>query len=893
MIMTGNEIRARFLQYFSARQHAVIDSSALVPQDDPTLLFTNAGMVQFKRVFMGEDQRDYVRAATCQRCVRAGGKHNDLDNVGYTARHHTFFEMLGNFSFGDYFKKEAIEYAWEFLTRDLGLDPANLWVTVFREDDEAYGLWEGIKDLPKGRIVRMGEKDNFWAMGDTGPCGPCSEIHIDQGEGAGCGRPDCALGCDCDRFLELWNLVFMQFYRDETGTMTPLPRPSIDTGMGLERIAAVMQGKHNNYDSDLFRPLVERIATLAGKSYGADRKDNVAMRVIADHARATAFLVADGVLPANEGRGYVLRRIMRRAIRFGRALGLTSFFADICLLVADLMAESYPHLNGARELLGKVVNNEESRFGETLDNGLAILSEEIDRLAALGKNPRIDGSFIFKLYDTYGFPVDIVRDVALEKGLAIDEAGFNEAMTNQREQSKRSWKGSDVEHLEDGLIELLRQGRETEFVGYTQKQCTSTILGLVNGGGQLCDRVEQGRQAKVCCAQTPFYAESGGQVGDTGTITGPAGQMEVRNTRRLADKLVVHEGTVVSGSLSLGDAVELQVTSERRGDIARNHTATHLLQAAMKEILGEHVKQAGSLVSEEGLRFDFTHFSPLTPEEIIAIEQLVNREIRRNTPVATALQSREQAVAEGATALFGEKYGSEVRVVSMGSFSKELCGGTHTCATGDIGLFKILSETGIAAGVRRIEAVTGEHALAWVQELSKQAGEVSALISAPLSAAVGKIKALLKQQKELEKKVAALTSKQALVDLDQLLAVAVVEVGGIRVLAAEMAVDSAKTLREIGDRVRDKMGSGIVVLGGVLDAKAALLALVSKDLTGRIKAGDLVNAAAQVVGGKGGGRPDMAQAGGPMVDKVPEAIRQVPALVKNLLEQTAKGRERI
>ncbi|MHB8808513.1 MAG: alanine--tRNA ligase [Desulfobulbaceae bacterium] len=879
--MTGNEIRARFLQYFAARQHAVIDSSALVPQDDPTLLFTNAGMVQFKRVFMGEDQRDYVRAATCQRCVRAGGKHNDLDNVGYTARHHTFFEMLGNFSFGDYFKKEAIGFAWEFLTKELGLDPAKLWVSVFREDDEAYRLWEGIEDLPKGRIVRLGEKDNFWAMGDTGPCGPCSEIHIDQGKEAGCGRPDCALGCDCDRFLELWNLVFMQFYRDETGKMTPLPKPSIDTGMGLERITAVLQGKYNNYESDLFRPLIERIAALAGRSYGADKKDNVAMRVIADHARATAFLVADGVLPSNEGRGYVLRRIMRRAIRFGRALGLATFFADICLLVADRMAESYPHLIDARELLAKVVSNEESRFGETLDNGLAILSEEIDRLAS-SENPLIDGPFIFKLYDTFGFPVDIVRDVALEKGLAIDEAGFNEAMAAQREQSKRSWKGSDVEHLEEGLIELLKQGRETEFVGYAQKQCSSTILGLVNGGGQLCDRVEQGQQVKVCCVQTPFYAESGGQVGDTGTITGPAGQMEVRNTRRLADKLIVHEGMVVTGSLSRGEAVELQVTSERRGEIARNHTATHLLQAVLKEILGDHVKQAGSLVSEEGLRFDFTHFSPLTPEEIIGIEQRVNQEIRRNTPVATDLQSREQAVAGGATALFGEKYGSEVRVVSVGEFSKELCGGTHACATGDIGLFKILSETGIAAGVRRIEAVTGAHALAWVQELARQADEVSTLISAPLSAAPGKIKALLKQQKDLEKKVAALTSQQALSDLDQIIAGAV-EIGGIRVLAAEMAVDSAKTLREIGDRVRDKMGSGVVVLGTVLDGKAALLALVSKDLTGRIKAGALVNAAAQLVGGKGGGRPDMAQAGGPMADKVPEAIRQVPALVKNLL----------
>ncbi|MFZ5797059.1 MAG: alanine--tRNA ligase, partial [Thermodesulfobacteriota bacterium] len=554
-----------------------------------------------------------------------------------------------------------------------------------------------------------------------------------------------------------------------------------------------------------------------------------------------------------------------------------------------LMSESYQHLKGARELLAKVVNNEESRFGETLDNGLTILSEEIDRLVATGAAiPCIDGAFIFKLYDTFGFPVDIVRDVALEKGLVIDEAGFNEAMAVQREQSKRSWKGSDVEHLEEGLVELLKQGRESEFVGYARKQCDSTIFGLVGEDGRLAARVEQGSTVKICCDQTPFYAEAGGQIGDTGTITGPHGKVEVANTRRIADKLVVHEGVVIAGSLSEGETVELQVTSERRGDIARNHTATHLLHAAMKEILGDHVKQAGSLVSEEGLRFDFTHFSPLTPEEIVAIEQLVNREIRRNTEVCTAVQAREQAVAEGATALFGEKYGSEVRVVRVGSFSKELCGGTHASATGDIGLFKILSETGIAAGVRRIEAVTGAHALAWVQELARQASEVSALISAPHSAAAGKIKALLKQQKELEKKVAELTSKQALVDLDQLLAASVVEVGGIRVLAAEMAVDSAKTLREIGDKVRDKMGgAGVVVLGSVLDGKAALLSLVSRDLTGRIKAGELVNAAAQIVGGKGGGRPDMAQAGGPMVDKLREALRQVPALVEKLLLPSA------
>jgi len=883
--MTGNDIRTRFLQYFETKGHAVIESSSLVPHDDPTLLFTNAGMVQFKRVFMGEEQREYVRAATSQLCVRAGGKHNDLENVGHTARHHTFFEMLGNFSFGDYFKKEAIDYAWEFLTRELGLDPDQLWVSVYREDDEAYELWEQIEDLPQGRIVRLGEADNFWAMGDTGPCGPCSEIHIDQGVATGCGQPDCAVGCDCDRFLELWNLVFMQFYRDETGRMTPLPKPSIDTGMGLERIAAVKQGKLNNFDSDLFTPLIERISSLAGRPYGTDSHDNVAMRVIADHARATTFLVADGVLPSNEGRGYVLRRIMRRAIRFGRSLGLVDqFFVDICTLVTEVMADSYPHLAGARNLLDKVVRNEESRFGETLDNGLAMLSEEINRLKETSDSAVIQGDFIFKLYDTYGFPVDIVRDVAHEQGVSIDEAGYHSAMEAQREQSKRSWKGTDVEHQAQGVIELLKQGCASEFVGYTAKQAESVAGGLVNASGQLVDRVEEGEEVRVYCPKTPFYAESGGQVGDTGTITGPNGTVEVVNTTRVADSIVLHEGRVTSGSVSRGETVDLCVTSIRRSDIAANHTATHLLHAAMKELLGDHINQAGSLVAEDRLRFDFTHFSPLSHEEIDAIEQLVNRKIRQNTLVSTVITSKDEAVSEGATALFGEKYDDEVRVVSVGDFSKELCGGTHVGSTGEIGFVKIVSETGIAAGVRRLEAATGAGAVDWVQQLARRAEVVEEVISVPLATAPDKIKALLRQQKVLEKKVTALTSQLALSDLDQLLDGAV-EVNGIKVLAKELNLDSPKTLREIGDRVRDKLGTGVAVLGGVLNGKAALLALVSKDLTGRIKAGDLVRSTAEIVGGKGGGRPDMAQAGGPMADKLTEAISKVPDFVRDHIRE--------
>jgi len=882
--MTGNEIRTRFLQYFETMGHSVVESSSLVPQDDPTLLFTNAGMVQFKRVFMGEEHRDYVRAATCQRCVRAGGKHNDLENVGHTARHHTFFEMLGNFSFGDYFKKEAIDFAWKFLTGELGLDPSRLWVSVFREDDEAYGLWEQIEDLPKGRIIRLGEKDNFWAMGDTGPCGPCSEIHIDLGKEAGCGRSECAVGCDCDRFLELWNLVFMQFYREADGTLTPLPKPSIDTGMGLERIAAVMQGRHNNFESDLFAPLIAKIEALAGKRYGSIEKDNVAMRVIADHARATTFLVADGVLPSNEGRGYVLRRVMRRAIRFGRFLGLKeTFFAKICLLVAEIMMESYPHLADARNLLEKVVTNEENRFGETLDHGLILLSEEIERLVGTdGERATVSGDFIFKLYDTYGFPVDIVRDVALEKKIAIDEAGYHRAMELQRELSKRSWRAGDVGHLPAGIVELLNNNSQAEFVGYTVKSAQSIVQGLIDASGRLADRAAEGEEVKVFCPRTPFYPESGGQVGDTGTITGPEGEMAVTNTIRITDELILHEGKITRGILTAGDPVELSVTSVRRNDIALNHTATHLLQAALRKLLGDHIKQAGSLVEETRLRFDFTHFSPLTPEEIVQTERMVNRQIRSNTRVTTDVQSKDEAVSQGATALFGEKYDSEVRVVTVGDFSKELCGGTHVEATGDIGFFKILNETGIAAGVRRIEAITGERAVQWVQDLVRRSGEVENVLAVSLDAAPEKIRVLQKQQKDLEKKVASLTSQLALTDLDQLFRGAV-EVDGIKVVASELSLDSPKTLREIGDKVRDKLGTGVAVLGGVLNGKAALLALVSKDLTGRIKAGDIVSSVAEIVGGKGGGRPDMAQAGGPMADKLPEAIRSVPDLVRNLI----------
>jgi len=879
MNMTGNEIRTRFLEYFKRRGHTEVESSSLVPQDDPTLLFTNAGMVQFKTVFMGEDKRDYTRAVTSQCCMRAGGKHNDLENVGYTARHHTFFEMLGNFSFGDYFKKEAIDFAWEFLTGELGLDPQQLWVSIYEDDDEAEELWSRIETLPKGRIVRFGEKDNFWAMGDTGPCGPCSEIHIDQGVAAGCGRPDCELGCDCDRFLELWNLVFMQFNRFADGTMEPLPKPSIDTGMGLERVAAVMQGKYNNYDSDLFRPVISRLQQLSGRAYGTGGSDDTAMRVIADHVRATCFLVADGVLPSNEGRGYVLRRVMRRAIRFGRNLGLTGpFLHQACAAVVESMIGAYPRLADTADLLAKVVNNEEQRFGETLEHGLAMLDQEIHRQKTQAR-PLINGSFIFKLYDTFGFPVDIVRDISLEHGIDFDDAGFREAMEQQRSKSRASRKEEGLQLRTAGLKELIESGLRSEFCGYDSIVETAVVTGLLDEQGLLVTELASGRKGRFCADRTPFYAESGGQVGDTGRVAWDGGSGEIFDTSSEAEGFILHHVRVVEGVLSSGSRVELAVNARNRADTEANHSATHLLHAALRKVLGDHVKQAGSLVSPDRLRFDFTHFSALDPGEITDIETRVNDQIRQNLPVHVKIVDREEAFGEGAMALFGEKYGESVRVVSIDPVSKELCGGTHVGATGNIGFMKIVSESGIAAGVRRIEAVTGSGAVALVQEMARREGTIGGRLNATPADIVAKVDSLLESQKKLEKQVAALSTQLASSGLDTIFNSSV-EVNGVRVVAAEITLDSPKTLREVGDKVRDRMGSGIAVLGGSINNKAALLVIVSKDLTDTYKAGDLVNKVAAIVGGKGGGRPDMAQAGGPLFDKVGEAISAVPDIVR-------------
>ena len=877
--MKGNDIRDRFLDYFREKGHTVVESSSLVPQDDPTLLFTNAGMVQFKLVFMGEEKRDYITATTSQCCMRAGGKHNDLENVGYTARHHTFFEMLGNFSFGDYFKKDAIAYAWEFLTEDLKLPKDKLWISVFQDDDEAFELWEQVDGLLDGRIVRLGEEENFWAMGDTGPCGPCSEIHIDQGIEAGCGRPECAVGCDCDRFLELWNLVFMQFNRSADGTMTPLPKPSIDTGMGLERVAAVMQGKFNNYDSDLFSPVISCLEKLSARTYGRGGADDTAMRVIADHARATCFLVADGVLPSNEGRGYVLRRVLRRAIRFGRNLGLTKpFMHAACKSVADSMLSAYPRLRDTAQLLEKVVNNEEMRFGETFEHGLAMLEEEVNR--QLGEAaPMIGGDFIFKLYDTYGFPVDIVRDISLERGIGFDETGFQSAMELQRAQSRASRKGEGVQIKTDGVKKLIDSGQRSQFTGYSTLRSSARVIGLLDAEGEEIASLGIGQRGKLFVDSTPFYAESGGQLGDAGTVTWENGRGSVSTTGLETDGIILHELNVEQGTLSNDMILDMEVTGSARRDTAANHTATHLLHAALRKILGDHVKQAGSLVSKDRLRFDFTHFSALSDEEISAIEVLVNDQIRENYSVATKIVGRDDALKEGATALFGEKYGESVRVVSIAEVSKELCGGTHVTTTGNIGFFKLVSESGIAAGVRRIEAVTGRQAVRGAQLTADREAQICRTLNVPPVDIVDKLESLQQHQKALEKQVAGLATQLASSDLDQIFK-SKTEIKGLQVIAAKITLDSPRTLREVGDKVRDNMGSGVAVLGGEIKGKAALLVLVSKDLTDTLNAGQLVNQVASYVGGKGGGRPDMAQAGGPFADKVSEAISAVPRIVE-------------
>jgi alanyl-tRNA synthetase len=864
--MTSNELRQAFLDFFRERDHEVVASSPLVPGNDPTLLFTNAGMVQFKDVFLGVDKPGYDRAVTSQRCVRAGGKHNDLENVGYTTRHHTFFEMLGNFSFGDYFKREAIQYAWEFLTDTLGLPAERLWVTVYKDDDEAADIWLNEMKVDPERFARLGEKDNYWAMGDTGPCGPCSEIFFDHGPdvpGGPPGSPD----EDGDRYVEVWNLVFMQFERSADGEMKPLPKPSVDTGMGLERIAAVMQQVHSNYQIDLFKHIIQAAADVLGV-----RNDgSSSLNVIADHIRACSFLIVDGVLPGNEGRGYVLRRIIRRAIRHGKKLGMDDLFFHklVAPLVAE-MGEAYPELVKAQAHVEKVLEKEGARFAETLDQGMEILESAIDALD--GK--QIPGDVVFKLYDTFGFPVDLTADIARERGLTIDEAGFEAAMDRQRDRARAASKFAATSG------DSLKTDASTEFLGYAGTEGSGQIVALFRDNDQV-DALSAGDDGAVILSATPFYAESGGQIGDTGMLVEDGKLFRVDDTQK-SGKANVHFGSVEQGELRVGDKIEAIVDADRRQAIRLNHSATHLMHAALRQVLGDHVSQKGSLVAPDKLRFDFSHYEGVTAEQLQEIEDLVNAEIRKNVAADTDLMTYDDAIESGAMALFGEKYGDKVRVLKFGDFSVELCGGTHVDRTGDIGAFKIVSEGGVAAGVRRIEALTGKGAMEWIDANQRSLNDLAGLLKSQPDQAAAKVEQLLKRSKELEKELAA--AKQALVTgqaTDH--ADNVQEIAGIKVLATRMDGADAKTLRDAVDRFKDKLQNAVVVLGSVDDGTVRLAAGVTRNNTDRIRAGDLIKPVAALVGGKGGGRPDFAQAGGNDASKLDEALESVPAWVAEQL----------
>jgi alanyl-tRNA synthetase len=872
--MKSAEIRTKFLQFFEAREHAVVPSSSLVPGNDPTLLFTNSGMVQFKDVFLGKETRPDRRATTAQRCVRAGGKHNDLENVGYTARHHTFFEMLGNFSFGDYFKRDAIRYAWDLLTKVYKLAPERLWITVYQTDDEAYQVWTREIGVPQDRVARIGDKpggppfqsDNFWQMGETGPCGPCSEIFYDHGPDVPGGPPGTP-EADGDRYVEIWNLVFMQFNRDEHGRLHPLPRPSVDTGMGLERIAAVLQGVHSNYEIDLFQDLIKAAARETGTEYLSSNS----LKVIADHIRACAFLIVDGVIPGNEGRGYVLRRIIRRAIRHGYKLGQRHpFFHRLVDDLARVMGAAYPELGRNAERVKQVLRTEEDRFAETLENGMRVLEGALTR-----EDRMLDGETVFQLYDTFGFPVDLTADIARERGVRVDYAGFEAAMERQRERARAASKfrvGAGVEY----------SGGPTEFHGYDTLTLEGTVQAIYVEGAPAAE-VGAGESGVVVLDRTPFYAESGGQVGDQGELAGANGTFVVEDTQKIQPEVFGHRGRPKAGKLRVGDKVLAAVDGAARARTMWNHSATHLMHAALRKVLGPHVQQKGSLVDPWKTRFDFSHHEPVTPDEIREVEALVNREIRRNHDVSARIMKYDDAIRAGAMALFGEKYGDEVRVLGMGDFSTELCGGTHVRRTGDIGFFKIVSESGVAAGIRRVEAVTGEGALAWVQEREAKLAEAAATLRTSPDDVTQKIGQIQESVKTLEKELGRLKSKMAASQGDELSDRAE-EVNGVKVLAAALDGADAKTLRDTLDKLKDRLHSAAIVLAAADGAKVSLVAGVTNDLTGRVKAGELVNFVAQQVGGKGGGRADMAQAGGNDPAKLPAALGSVKGWVAQRLQ---------
>ncbi|MBI4681919.1 MAG: alanine--tRNA ligase [Nitrospirae bacterium] len=875
--MESKKIRQLFIDFFKEKEHEVLPSSPLLPKDDPTLLFTNAGMVQFKSVFLGDEERPYRRAVTVQKCLRAGGKHNDLENVGRTARHHTFFEMLGNFSFGDYFKKEAAEWAWEFLTERVKLPADKLYVTVYEKDDQAAEIWKRDIGVSADRIYRLGEKDNFWQMGDTGPCGPCSEILIDQGPELSCGKPDCRVGCDCDRYLEIWNLVFMQYNRVSSGELTPLPQPSIDTGMGLERLSAVLQGKVNNYDTDLFMPVFKYIEDISGKKYGFDSSTNVSMRVIADHIRSAAFVLSEGLTPSNEGRGYVLRRIIRRAARHGFMLGIKEpFLFKVLDAVYNMMSGPYPDLVEDTLNSRRVLKFEEERFAHTLTSGMAILDRLIDDVKSSGKDT-IPGSELFKLYDTFGFPLDLAQEIAEDNGLKIDHKGFNDEMELQKTRARASWVGAEAE-----VPAVYRKIKEmfpaTEFSGYESLQTSSVVNALIEYNS-LVEEVNEGDEVEVILDKSPFYGESGGQVGDTGVIKSDNLMIEVQSSRKI-NGMLIHAGIVKKGTVRRGMAVQAIVEEGRRKAIMRNHTATHLLHAALKDVLGDHIKQAGSLVAPDRLRFDFTHFFAMDERELNEVENIVNVKIIENMPIDVTETSLDEAVNSGVTALFGEKYGDEVRVVRAGDFSAELCGGTHCHATGDIGPFRIISEGSAASGIRRIEALTGFASLEFNKKREIELKKAAGLLKVNELKVSERVERIINDLKQHEKELDHIKHKAVTGNAGNILEHAV-DIGGIKVLAHKVDGLDMKSLRSLADSLKDKIGSGVIVLGSALDGQAYYVSSVTKDLVSRFNAGEILST---VTGGKGGGRPDMAQGGTSDTEAIDRALSSVSDIIKDKMK---------
>ena len=876
MARSASEIREAFLRFFEARGHRIVSSSSLVPESDPSLLFTNAGMVQFKRTFLGDETRSYRRATTSQKCMRVSGKHNDLENVGRTPRHHTFFEMLGNFSFGDYFKSQAIAYAWELVTEEFGIDPERLVATVYREDDDAFDVWRKEVGLPADRVIRLDEDENFWSMGDTGPCGPCSEIHVDFGVNPSCESPVCDPACGCGRWLEIWNLVFMQFNRDNRGQMTPLPKPSVDTGAGLERLASVIQGVASIYDTDLFRRILERAQDVTGVTRGEDSERDVSLHVIADHARALAFLIGDGVLPSNEGRGYVLRRILRRAARHGVLLGVEEpFLFRVADAVVDEMAPAYPELGERRAYITDRIRREEARFLETLSNGLGLLEHEIEKLVGGGERT-LSGAQVFRLYDTFGFPVDLTADILRGHDLDLDQAGFEASMREQRERARAAWRGSGDTGV-DEIRSRLAQDLHTVFTGHETLALSSPVRAMLVGG-ESCDLARQGDEVEVVVDETPFYPESGGQVGDIGSIRVPNGRIEVVDTQRPVGDLILHRGRVIDGEVAIDARAELEVDPDARASTVRNHSGTHLLHAALRRVLGPQALQKGSLVAPDRLRFDFTHDVALTRAEIEQIEDLVNTWIEANTGSQTRLMPYNEAVQSGAIAIFGEKYGDQVRVVSFGDFSTELCGGTHARATGDIGFLKILSESGIAAGVRRIEALTGIGALKHMRAQERWLRQIADLLRTSLKEAPQRVERLLEERRGADREIERLrAAKRGAASTD--LSSAAKEIGGIRVVTARVEGVGGKDLRSMVDDLRGKLGSGVVLLAAESDGRVSLALGVTPDLTRRFPAGELVREVAHLVGGEGGGRPDFAQAGGRDASKLDEAFARLEARI--------------